>query len=62
MNQEQRQIEVPSFTPEQVQALINYANEKLPTMYGNQILAFVEKVALDNEKAKTEEVKTEASN
>jgi hypothetical protein len=51
MNQETKQLPVPSLNPEQVQVLISYANEKLPTMYGNDILKFIEKVAIENEKA-----------
>jgi hypothetical protein len=60
MNQEPKQLPVPSLTPEHVQVLMNYANEQLPTKYGKEILGFIEKVALEAEKAtKTEE--TQAS-
>jgi len=38
-------------TAEQVQVLMNYANEKLPTMYGKEILAFIEKVAIELDRA-----------
>lgn len=69
MNIEQRQIETPALTKEQVQLLCNWANEKLPTMYGNHILSFVERIAMENEEAQkakevkpVEEVKEEASN
>jgi hypothetical protein len=56
MNQEPKQLPVPSLTPEQVQVLMNYANEQLPTKYGKEILGFIEKVALEAEKAsQTEE-------
>lgn len=56
MNQEPKQLPVPALTAEQVQVLMNYANEKLPTMYGKEILGFIEKVALEAEKAsQTEE-------
>jgi len=51
MNQEPKQLPVPSLTPEHVQVLINYANEQLPTKYGKEILGFIEKVALEAEKA-----------
>ena len=54
MNQEAKQLPVPSLTSEQVQVLIAYANEKLPTMYGKEILLFIEKVAIEIEKAKEE--------
>jgi hypothetical protein len=58
MNQEPKQLPVPSLTPEHVQALMNYANEQLPTKYGKEILGFIEKVALEAEKAtETEEIK-----
>jgi hypothetical protein len=45
MNPEQEQLSVPSLTPEQVQVLINYANDQLPTKYGNEVLAFIKKIA-----------------
>jgi len=58
MNQEVKQLPMPSFTPEHVQELASFANEKLPTMYGNQILEFIKKVALENKKAtQVEEIK-----
>jgi hypothetical protein len=50
MNQEQKQLPVPSLTSAQVQILMNYVNEQLPTKYGKEILGFVEKVALDLDK------------
>jgi len=57
MTQETKQLPVPSLTPEQVQVLMNYANEQLPTKYGKEILGFIEKVALEAEKAtETEEI------
>ena len=51
MNQEQKQLPVPSLTPEHVQILMNYANEQLPTKYGKEILVFIERIALEAEKA-----------
>jgi len=54
MNQEPKQLPVPSLSPEHVQVLINYANEQLPTKYGKEILGFIEKVALEAEKANEE--------
>jgi hypothetical protein len=60
MNQETKQLPVPSLTPEHVQVLMNYANEQLPTKYGKEILGFIEKVALEAEKAtQTEEIKAD---
>lgn len=56
MNNEPKQLPVPSLNPEQVQALMNYANEKLPTMYGKEILGFIEKAAIELEKAQAPEV------
>ena len=47
MNQETKQLPVPSLTAEQVQVLMNYANEQLPTKYGKEILGFIEKVAIE---------------
>ena len=49
--QETKQLPVPTLTAEQVQVLMNYANEKLPTMYGKEILAFIEKVAIELDRA-----------
>lgn len=59
MNNEQKQLAVPSLTAEQVQVLMNYANEQLPTKYGKEILGFIEKVAFDLEKAKELPVEVE---
>ena len=49
--QETKQLPVPSLTAEQVQVLMNYANEQLPTKYGKEILAFIEKVAIEIDRA-----------
>lgn len=51
--QEQKKLPVPSLTPEQVQVLINYANDQLPTKYGNEILGFVQKIAEEATKQET---------
>lgn len=59
MNQETKQLPVPSLTAEQVQVLMNYANEQLPTKYGKEILGFIEKVAVELDRAQNQEV-TEA--
>lgn len=45
-NQQTRTLPVPSLTQAQVQSLINYANDTLPTKYGKEILAFFERVQL----------------
>ena len=63
MNNETKELEVPSLNPVQVQAIMTYANEKLPTMYGSYILEFIKNIAieLDRQKSETtavEEVKT----
>lgn len=50
MNQETKQLQIPSLTAEQVQVLMNYANDQLPTKYGKEILAFIEKIAVELEK------------
>ena len=50
MTQESKQLLVPPLTPEQVQVLMNYANDQLPTKYGKEILGFIEKVAIDLDK------------
>lgn len=49
--QETKQLPIPSLTAEQVQVLMNYANEQLPTKYGKEILAFIEKVAIELDRA-----------
>ena len=54
MNQETKQLPVPALTAEQVQVLMNYANE-LPTKYGKEILGFIEKVAIELDKAQVTE-------
>jgi hypothetical protein len=45
-NQEVKTLPTPALTAEQVQSIINYANDVLPTRYGKDILAFIEKVAI----------------
>ena len=52
MNQETKQLPVPPLTSEQVQVLMSYANEQLPTKYGKEILGFIEKIAVELEQAK----------
>jgi hypothetical protein len=54
MNQEAKQLPVPSLTPEQVQVLMSYANEQLPTKYGKEILGFIEKIAVELDKQSEE--------
>jgi hypothetical protein len=49
--QETKQLPVPSLTAEQVQVIMNYANEQLPTKYGKEILGFIEKVAVELDRA-----------
>ena len=55
MNQETKQLPVPALTAEQTQFLMNYANEVLPTKYGKEILAFIEKVAIDLDKSQVQD-------
>jgi hypothetical protein len=59
MNQETKQLPVPSLTPEQVQVLMNYVNEQMPMKWGKEILAFIEKVAVELEKAQATPVEVE---
>lgn len=54
MTQETKQLPVPPLTPEQVQVLMSYANEQLPTKYGKEILGFIEKIALELDKQSEE--------
>ena len=53
-SQETKQLPVPSLTAEQVQVLMNYVNEQMPMKWGKEILAFIEKVAIDLDKAQTQ--------
>jgi len=50
MNNEPKQLPVPSLTAEQVQVLVNLALE-MPTKFGSEILKVIEKAAFDIEKA-----------
>lgn len=58
MNQEQKVLEMPTLSPQDVQTLYNYAFNEMPTKWGSEVIRFIEKVAIEQEKAKTE-VKTE---
>lgn len=58
MNQEQKVLQMPSLSQQDVQALYNYAMNEMPTKWGSEIVRFIEKVAMEQEKAQTE-VKTE---
>ena len=60
MNQEQKQLPVPRLTAEQVQVLMNYVNEQMPMKWGKEILAFIEKVAIELDKAQNQVPTTEA--
>jgi len=55
MNQETKQLPVPPLTAEQVQVLMNYVNEQMPMKWGKEILAFIEKVAIDVDKQQNQE-------
>jgi len=55
MNQEPKQLPIPSLNPEHVKVLMDYANEHLPTKYGKEILGFIEKVAIELDKAQVTE-------
>jgi hypothetical protein len=57
MNQEQKVLEIPSLSQQDVQVLYNYAMNEMPTKWGSEIVKFIEKVAIEQDKAK--EVKTE---
>jgi hypothetical protein len=57
MSQEQKVLEIPSLSPQDVQVLYNYAMNEMPTKWGSEIVKFIEKVAIEQDKAK--EVKTE---
>jgi len=44
---ENQTLPIPALSAEQVKLIIDYANDTLPTRYGNLILAFIEKVAIE---------------
>jgi hypothetical protein len=52
MNQESKQLPIPSLNADQVKFLINYVNEQLPTKYGKEILKFIEKIAIELDQQK----------
>lgn len=58
MNQEQKVLEMPALSQQDVQVLYNYAMNEMPTKWGSEVVRFIEKVAIEQEKAKSE-VKTE---
>ena len=58
MNQEQNVLEMPALSQQDVQVLYNYAMNEMPTKWGSEVVRFIEKVAIEQEKAKSE-VKTE---
>ena len=47
MNQETKQLPVPPLTAQETQVLMNFVNEQIPMKWGKEILAFIEKVAID---------------
>ncbi len=57
MSQEQKVLEIPSLSQQDVQVLYNYAMNEMPTKWGSEVVKFIEKVAIEQDKAK--EVKTE---
>lgn len=62
MNQEQKVLETPALSPQDVQALYNFAFNEMPTKWGQEVIKFIEKVAIEQDKAKAQvptEVKTE---
>jgi hypothetical protein len=63
MNQEQKVLEMPTFSQQDVQALYNYAMNEMATKWGSEVVKFIERVAIEQDKAKVansvEEVKTE---
>ncbi len=57
MSQEQKVLEIQSLSQQDVQVLYNYAMNEMPTKWGSEVVKFIEKVAIEQDKAK--EVKTE---
>ena len=50
-NNEPKQLPGPPLTAQQTQLLMNFVNEQIPMKWGKEILVFIEKVALELEKA-----------
>lgn len=59
MNNEQKQLPVPPLTAQQTKTLMNFVNEQIPMKWGKEILAFIEQVALELEKAQATPVEVE---
>lgn len=51
MNQEQKVLQMPSLSQQEVQVLYNYAMNEMPTKWGSEVVKFIEKVAIEQEKA-----------
>lgn len=51
MNQEVKELPVPALKAEQVEYIIKYANEKLPTMYGSHIINYIQSIAVELDRA-----------
>jgi hypothetical protein len=60
MNPESKQLPVPALTAEQVQVLMNYVNEQMPMKWGKEILAFIEKIAIELDKASSAQEPSQA--
>ena len=48
-------LEMPSLTKEQTQELYNFAMNEMPTKWGTEIIKFIEKVAIELDKAQVQE-------
>jgi hypothetical protein len=59
MNQEQKVLQMPSLSQQDVQVLYNYAMNEMPTKWGSEVVKFIEKVAIEQDKANAEQAQTE---
>jgi hypothetical protein len=54
-----KELPVPALSAAQVEQIIKYANEKLPTMYGSYIINYIQSIAVELDRASTPEVVAE---
>ena len=58
LNNLKNELPIPPLTSQQVEEIINFANTQMPMIFGKQIIAFIENIAFELEKNKTNETET----
>ena len=61
LNNLKNELPIPPLTSQQVEEIINFANTQMPMIFGKQIIAFIENIAFELEKNKTNETETPQS-